>query len=101
MKRHLLFILTLILTAYALTARNVSLQFTDQPAEKVFGELMRQTGCNFSYNSSLLRDLRISVHVDNVSLESALSSMFADTGITYSIKGNNVVLKRRKGSPAP
>ncbi len=97
MKRHLLFILTLILTAYALTARNVSLQFTDQPAEKVFGELMRQTGCNFSYNSSLLRDLRISVHVDNVSLESALSSMFADTGITYSIKGNNVTATNLNG----
>ncbi len=77
-------------------ARNVTVRAVDEPAATVFRSLVEQTGKNFVYSSDLLKDMRVSVNVADVSLEKALTAMFRDTDIEWKIKGNNIVLKRRR-----
>lgn len=77
-------------------ARNVTVRAVDEPAASVFRSLVEQTGKNFVYSSDLLKDMRVSVNVADVPLEKALTAMFRDTDIEWKIKGNNIVLKRRR-----
>lgn len=77
-------------------ARNVTVRAVDEPAASVFRSLVEQTGKNFVYSSDLLKDMRVSVNVVDVPLEKALTAMFRDTDIEWKIKGNNIVLKRRR-----
>lgn len=77
-------------------ARNVTVRAVDEPAASVFRCIVDQTGKNFVYSSDLLKDMRVSVNVADVPLEKALTAMFRDTDIEWKIKGNNIVLKRRR-----
>lgn len=77
-------------------ARNVTVRAVDEPAASVFRSIVEQTGKNFVYSSDLLKDMRVSVNVVDVPLEKALTAMFRDTDIEWKIKGNNIVLKRRR-----
>lgn len=77
-------------------ARNVTVRAVDEPAASVFRSIVEQTGKNFVYSSDLLKDMRVSVNVADVPLEKALTAMFRDTDIEWKIKGNNIVLKRRR-----
>lgn len=77
-------------------ARNVTVRAVDEPAATVFRSIVEQTGKNFVYSSDLLKDMRVSVNVADVPLEKALTAMFRDTDIEWKIKGNNIVLKRRR-----
>ncbi|MDE6143679.1 MAG: STN domain-containing protein, partial [Muribaculaceae bacterium] len=74
----------------------MTIKVVDQPASSVFRYLMEQTGKNFVYPSELLKDMRVSIDVRNVSLKKALTLIFDGKGIEYKIKGNNVVLKRAR-----
>lgn len=99
MKRFILLTIALALSASALFARKITYSAVNTPAEKVFADLMKITGYNFSYDSSVLRGLKISVNASDASLDSVLSRIFADTPVTYSIRGRNVVLKRKPLPP--
>lgn len=77
-------------------AGNVTVRAVDEPAASVFRSIVEQTGKNFVYSSDLLKDMRVSVNVADVPLEKALTAMFRDTDIEWKIKGNNIVLKRRR-----
>ncbi len=77
-------------------ARNVTVRAVDEPAASVFRSIVEQTGKNFVYSSDLLKDMHVSVNVADVPLEKALTAMFRDTDIEWKIKGNNIVLKRRR-----
>ncbi len=94
MKRLLLLIIPLWL-GVALHAQNVTIRAVDQPAAEVFRTIVEQTGKNFVYSSELLRDLRVSVDIKKKPLKQALDIMLKDTGIEYSIKGKNIILKKK------
>lgn len=94
-------LLTALAGAWAAMGRDVTLRATGRPAEEVFALLMKQAGCNFSYDTSLLRGRRVTVDVDGAPLEDALKQMFEGTSIGWVVKGNTVVLKRRKVAPEP
>lgn len=90
-------VLILMLSAFArVGARGVTVCATDEPASTVFRTIVEQTGMNFVYSSDLLTGVKVSVNVVNKPIKSVLSEMFRDTGISFSIKGKNVVLKRAK-----
>ncbi|MCM1518511.1 MAG: TonB-dependent receptor [Pseudoflavonifractor sp.] len=93
--RILLSLIVLLLTSVSSMAVNVSVRAVGQPAESVFKELMRQTGKNFVYSSGLLSGVKVTVEANDRPLERVLDEMFRGTDITYNIKGNNVVLRRR------
>lgn len=83
----------------SLAAQNVSIKATNRPAAAVFAEIMRQTDKNFIYSSSLLNGLKVSVNARNEPLEKVLSTMFSGTGITYRVRGNNIMLQAAKTAP--
>lgn len=92
-----LIVLILFLTAvFSAPAQNVTIKAVNQPAAVVFRNIVKQTGKNFVYSSDLLKDLKVNVDAHDKPLKKVLNDIFRGTGITYSIKGNNVVLKRRK-----
>ncbi len=101
MKRLITLLTVALCCMWAATARNVTIRAVDQPAATVFRSIMEQTGRNFIYSSELLKDVRVTVNASNKPLKRVLSEMFAGTHIEYKIKGNNIVLKRRKTAAKP
>lgn len=88
----------LVAGAVTLCARNVTVHAHNLPATEVFEEIMTRSGLNFVYPSSLLKGLRVSVDADNKPLEAVLNEMFRDTGIVYRMRGDNIILSRRKAA---
>lgn len=76
-------------------AAGVTVRAVKRPAEQVFAEIMHQTGKNFVYASDLLKGVRVTVDVTDAELSDVLDRMFAATDITYTIRGNNIMLVRR------
>lgn len=97
MRRIALIILFALIYGFA-QAVNVSVKAWNENAIEVFRQLMEQTGKNFVYSSDLLQDVKVTVNVRNRSLRYALSEMFKDTDIEFSVKRNDVILKRKKGT---
>jgi hypothetical protein len=79
----------------AVQAQNVTVNIKNQRAESAFATIMQQTGKNFVYSADLLKGLKVSVTANNEPLKSVLNRMFANTPVTYKIKGKNVVLMAR------
>lgn len=97
MRKRQLLILPLLLSAtLAMQAQRVTISCHNRAAESAFKELMTQSGKNFIYPAGLLKGVRVTVTARNEELRTVLNRMFSDTGITYTIRGNNVVLKRDK-----
>lgn len=99
MKRCVLLAIALLFSASMLFAQKITYSAVNLPADKVFADLMKITGYNYSYDTTLLRGLRVSVDARDASIDSVLSRIFAGTPVTYSIRGRNVVLKRRHLPP--
>lgn len=89
-------LITAICISITAAARKVTIDATDRPAAEVFSEIMSQTGKNFVYSSDILKDVKVTVKAKNRPLKHVLSDMFRDTDITFKIRKNDVVLKRRK-----
>lgn len=103
MKRFSLLVSTLLLAASGpglVRAQNVTIKVDRKPAAAVFARIMRQTDKNFIYSSGLLDGVKVSVTAKNEPLEQVLRRMFSGTGITFTIRGNNILLHRAK-QPAP
>lgn len=81
--------------------QSVTINARNRSAESVFADLMKQTGKNFIYTSGLLNGVKVSIKADEKPLTKVLDEMFAGTGITYKIKGNNVLLSRAKVKSIP
>ena len=96
MKRPILVLLILFLSGISLYAQNVSLKARNQPAASVFRNIMEQTDMNFIYASDLLKDVKVSVNVSNQPLKKVLDEIFKDSGISYKIKGKNVILSKNE-----
>ena len=95
-KRQLLILPLLLSTTLAMQAQRVTISCHNRAAESAFKELMTQSGKNFIYPAGLLKGVRVTVTARNEELRTVLNRMFSGTGITYTIRGNNVVLKRDK-----
>lgn len=77
-------------------ARNVSIAADNQNMELVFKSLMSQTGKNFIYSSDLLKGRKCTVKATNRPLNEVLDRIFSGTDIEYTVKGNSILLRRRK-----
>jgi hypothetical protein len=96
MKKVLLFLISVIGVVATATAQNVTIKAVNQSAAMVFRSIVEQTGKNFVYSSELLDGVRVSVSATNKPLKDVLTEMFANTNIKYKIKGNNIMLMKRK-----
>ncbi|MDE5786172.1 MAG: TonB-dependent receptor, partial [Duncaniella sp.] len=96
MKRLYIIFIAAVLSALSGLAQKVTVSATDRPAPEVFRSIVSQTGMNFVYSSELLENLRVTVNVADVPLREALTEIFRDSDVTFSIRGKNIVLKKRK-----
>lgn len=94
--KHLTIIIILLCFPLILSAQNVTIKAVNQPASVVFRSIIEQTGKNFVYSSDLLKDMKITIEADKKPLNKVLNEIFKSTDIEYKIKGNNVILKKRK-----
>lgn len=78
-------------------AQTVTLSEKETPLVKVLSKIKAQTGCEFLYNLKTLELAgKISVHVKGVSLTEALDACFENTPLTYSGKGNLIIISERE-----
>jgi TonB-dependent starch-binding outer membrane protein SusC len=67
-------------------SQKVTLNLKDAPLEKVFNEIKKQTGYDFVYKSEVLeRAGKVTVSVQNASLQQVLDLCFKDQPLTYKI----------------
>lgn len=89
-------ILLLALPPGAGAAPRITVRSEGRPAAEVFAEIARQSGKNFIYTSDVLNGVDIHLDVRNENLRSALRQMFLGTDVEFKIKGNNILLSKRK-----
>ena len=76
----------------------ITIHMDQQPMKKVLDRIEQESGLSFSYNSRLIdADEEVSIHLDRVSLEEALSILFAERRISFEVVEQQVVLKRDRG----
>lgn len=92
-----------LVPALSISAQKITVNSRGRSASEVFAEVMHQSGKNFIYSSDLLKGVTIDVNVKDKPLKETLNKMFRNTDIEYKIKGNNILLikKKRKESPKP
>lgn len=62
----------------------ITLHFDQQSMKDVLDRIEEQSGLHFSYNSRLIdEDEAVTIHLDRVSLEEALSVLFRDRRISF------------------
>jgi len=75
----------------------ITLQMDQQPMKEVLDRIEQESGLSFSYNSRLIdADEEVSIHLERVSLELALSILFAERRISFKVVEQQVVLKRAR-----
>lgn len=91
-----LFVVALMaVCAIYVRAAGITVHANNRPASEVFGTIMSQSGKNFVYKADLLKGVKVTVNATGASLENVLADMFEGTGITYRIRGNNILLVTR------
>lgn len=102
MKKKLLLSFSLaLMCGVSIYAGNITVRAVKLPAEKVFADIMKQSGKNFVYSAGLLDNMIVSVNLKDSPLNEALDQIFKNTDISYKIKGNNVSLFRDKKKSKP
>jgi TonB-linked outer membrane protein, SusC/RagA family len=103
MKLTILLLLTTFLQVNARSwgQEKVTLNLKNASLEKVFMEIRKQTSFDFLYRDELVQNLpKITIVVKNATIEEVLSMCFEGLPITYSVEGNNIVIKEKRDSVA-
>lgn len=99
MKLTIIIMTTLLLQVSATTRAQVTLIEKNVYLEKIIKNLKKQSGYNFFYNDDDLKTAkRVSVNLENVSLETALKACFFGQDLTYIIDEKTVIVKPKSRS---
>lgn len=83
----------------------VSLDLHDAPVREALLEAAKQTGTTITFSpeslSEELQQTRVTLRVSSLPLAAALDRLLRGTGLTYSIKGSQVVIRRASVSSGP
>lgn len=96
MKRFSLLLTAVFTIGSFFSYAGITLNFKSRPAPEVFSEIMRQSGKNFVYESSLLKGKKLSISAKDEPLQKVLGKIFDDSSISWKITGNNVILFKKK-----
>ncbi len=93
------FLLVVVLVqASAKSYSQINLNENNAPLEKVLKSIKKQTGYSFFYDINDVKNSKVSIQVNDVSLDQALSICFKDLPISFKVIENNVVLKKKEES---
>jgi TonB-dependent starch-binding outer membrane protein SusC len=97
MKLISIFLLATCLQVSAETyAQKVSLNESNIPLQKVFGEIRKQTGYQFFYADEVIASAKkVTINIKKASIEEALDICFKDQLLSYTISENTIVVKRK------
>lgn len=98
MRRITLILLALAIASIAAMAQKLTVDVTNGRADEVFADVMHRAGYNYSYDSSLLKGMTVSVHETDASLPTILDRMFAGTDVKWKILGRSVVLTQNNNN---
>jgi TonB-linked SusC/RagA family outer membrane protein len=74
----------------------VTLVFKDAQLQKVFAEIKKQTGYAFAYSESDLANAKlVSINIANFRMQDALSVLFQDQPLTYTIIEKIIIIKAK------
>ncbi|WP_186292773.1 SusC/RagA family TonB-linked outer membrane protein [Mucilaginibacter corticis] len=93
MKLSTLLLIIGLVQASAKGYSQVTLNEKHSSLENVLQKIEKQTNYIFIYDEDKLNIADIDVHVSNASLTEALDACFKDMPVSYSIVGNNIILK--------
>jgi len=93
MKLSTLLLILGLLQASAKGYSQITLNEKNSPFDKVLQKIEKQTSYTFIYDEDKLNISDIDINVTNVPIEKALDACFKGMHITYSIIGNNIILK--------
>ncbi|AZI25403.1 SusC/RagA family TonB-linked outer membrane protein [Pedobacter sp. G11] len=74
----------------------ISLKEKDAPLENVLNLVKKQSGYSFFYDSKDVRSAKITISLNNVSLEQALTEFSKKIPLDFKIVGNTVLIKRQE-----
>lgn len=75
-------------------AQNISLSLKNEPIEKAFISIETQTHFRFIYSSETVKDAkRVTIQLSNANIRDALSKLFYEQPLTYSIVDQQVIVK--------
>src|ERR1044072_9437168 len=78
-------------------SQKVTLSGDNIPIKQVLKEIKKQTGYTFSYRGVLLQKAgKVSVDVNNASIQQVLDICFQNQPLTYSFFNNNIVVIKEK-----
>jgi len=98
MKITTFLLLVVLVQASAKSYSQINLNENDAPLEKVLTSIKKQTGYSFFYDTKDVKNAKVSIQVNDVSLDQALSICFKDLPISFKVIQNNVVLKKKEES---
>ncbi|WP_036673985.1 SusC/RagA family TonB-linked outer membrane protein [Pedobacter heparinus] len=95
-------IFILIIALVQVSARGfgqkITLNTNHTPIEKVLQSITNQSGYEILYDLKDLKDQKVSLKLNNVSVEEAIKTVLKDLPFTYQIIKNNIVLKKEEPS---
>ncbi len=77
-------------------AQLVSVNERNTPLTEIFNKIQQETGYRFFWEENEISDVRLSVNVKNVSLETALEQLFKGLPFTYSITKKSIVVQKKE-----
>lgn len=93
-RKSILIILLLLLGAniYAQQNSKITIKSRDISIQKALMEVRKQSKMAIAYNDSKLPEQKISLNIDKQPLEKALNSILKNTGFTYIIKDDYIII---------
>lgn len=86
--------------AHSQNAR-VSINKKNVQLDKILNEIEQQTDYLFIYNNQVNVNKKVSLKAKNKPVAKVLEELLADSGITYSVEGNHIVLGKQDMAAAP
>ena len=83
----------------AIMQKRITVTAYNTEISNVLDDISRKSGVNFSYNSDLLKNQKVSLNQQNCELETVLKSILADN-VTYTVIGGNIVIYEKAETPA-
>ena len=102
MKKCILIFLPALFFVLIVNAQKITLSVKDQPINKVFREIEKQTAIRFVYVLDILSvTTPVSVNLANAGLKESLEKIFQGQPVQYEVSGNTVIVKKIRQASRP
>lgn len=78
----------------------LDVSFTNESLEKVLLFLKNNTGLYVLYNSDMVRDIKVTVHLKKSSIEQILKEVLKNTSLEYVLKDDTILIRAVQKAPA-